>query len=367
MLRRTCAEIDLDAFAYNLCALRAAAGQTPMMACVKADAYGHGVLPVVKRALREGIEWFCVATPDEAVEITQLCRNILILSPIEDFAAEDMVRRGVRLCAFTKEQLAALKIAAHRTGQKARVHVKIDTGMGRVGLRREEDLLALLPEFDETLLFEGIFTHFATADEPDKTFAEAQLARFTRFVDLAKQAGFMPLAHCSNSAATICMPKARFNLVREGISMYGYPPSSAFNEKDISLRPVLKLSSRISFVKEIQPGDSVSYGRRFVAKRPSRIATVPIGYADGYLRANGCRSEALVGGRRVKIAGTVCMDQTMLDVTDVPGVKPGDEAVLLGRQGGEEITADELAKNCGTISYEILTSISKRVPRVYED
>ena len=363
MLRDTYAEINLNILEQNIAKLRDAA-EKPLMAVVKADGYGHGAPQVAKKAWECGIEWMAVSNPDEAIEIREVCpeARILVLSSVLDKACEQMVRGEISVAAYLPEHITAMQKAAESVGKPARVHLKADTGMGRIGFATDEELKAVLDELkaSKDVICEGLFTHFATADEADLSFAEKQLARYNEIREIVFEAGFSPICHAANSAATVSLPDARFDLCREGIAMYGYAPSAEMDMKGIVLRPVMTLKSYISHVKTIHKGDSVSYGRIYIAEEDRTVATVPAGYADGYLRALSGKGFAVVNGMRAKQVGRVCMDQTMFDVTGM-NVQEGDEIELFG----ENVPADQLAALAGTISYELLTGITKRVPRVY--
>lgn len=366
MLRYTFQEIDLGAIKHNVRELGRFSGSSMRMAIVKADAYGHGAVETSKAAIEAGADWLGVATPEEAEELAFLGKPILILSPVFEEATLDSIKFGISLCVFTKEHMLMASKKAAECGKKAKLHIACDTGMGRIGIRSEAELEEVLLAADENIEIEGIFTHFSTADEADRSYTEQQIRRFRAFCDRAKALGFNPIVHAANSAAIMAFPEAHFDMVRMGVAMYGYFPASDFKAEGIELKTAMSVKSAISHIKEIEAGEAVSYGRHFVAGRKSIIATVPIGYADGYMRANSNKAEVLVSGKRAKVCGNVCMDQIMLDITDIPNVKIGDEVVLMGKQGEESISAEELADNAGTISYEILTSFKGRMPRVYE-
>ncbi|MBE5759846.1 MAG: alanine racemase [Clostridiales bacterium] len=366
MLRHTFQEIDLEGLKHNVRELGRFAKGKLRMAIVKADAYGHGAKECATAAIEAGADWLGVATPEEAEDLVFLGKPILILSPVGKEATKDSVRLGISLCAFTKDHIKTASEMAKKAGKKAKLHIKCDTGMGRIGIRSEQELMEVLACADENVEIEGIFTHFSTADEADLRYTEKQLEAFRRYIAIVNRMGFHPIVHAANSAAILGLPDAHFDMVRMGVAMYGYFPAADFDKKDADLRPVMSVKSCISHIKEVDIGESISYGRHFIAKRKSLIATVPIGYADGYMRANSNKAFVLAKGKRVPVCGNVCMDQIMLDITDVPDLSIGDEVVLMGRQGSECITADELAAYAGTISYEILTSFKGRMPRIYE-
>jgi alanine racemase len=363
MLRKTYAAVDLDCIAHNIRELKRAA-RTQVMAVVKANAYGHGMRQVAAKAEQEGVFWFAVATADEAVELRKTCnKHILLLSAAEDEETVNaLIEAEISQCVYTMRQLKLLYRLCEAKEKKANIHIKIDTGMNRIGLRNDAELITLLKflKKQSRITLEGMFTHFATADEADKHFTGEQLKRFKHAVQIAREYGFNPLCHASNSAATIEAPEAHFDLCRMGISMYGYAPSEEVKLNGLNLKPALSLISHITYVKTIEEGESVSYGRKFTAEQSEQIATVAIGYADGYMRAFSGKAEAELGKQKIRSVGRICMDQCMFLVTGT-GAQIGDEVRLIG----SEITAESLAKLAGTISYEILTNLSARVPRVY--
>jgi len=369
-MRETRAEIDLGAIRENvLLACRLAGPAAQVMAVVKADAYGHGAAPVARTALAAGATWLGVAAPEEAAVLREagIPSRILVLGPIAPEQAELVVDHGLDQCVSDPAQADALDRMAGRRGKVASLHLKVDTGMGRVGLPPKEvraaaDHLATLP----AIRLVGLMTHFADADAADPGFTHEQLARFEEAARSLRGAGIaVPLRHAANSAALLLHPGSRLDLVRPGIMLYGCHPRGARRPDDPVLHPALRLRTAITQVKDVPAGGSVSYGRTFTTSRDARIATIPIGYADGLPRLLSNHGQALVRGRRAPIVGRVCMDMTMVDVTALPEVRVGDEAVLIGRQGDEEITADEVAELAGTISYEILCRIGPRVPRIY--
>ncbi len=369
-MRPAWAEIDLDALAHNVRAIcQLVRPRAAVMAVVKANAYGHGLEAVSRVALANGACALGVALLQEAVELREkgFREPIVVLGYTPECDAEEAVAYGISQTVFTLEAGLALAAAARRLGKRARLHVKIDTGMSRLGFLpnnaalEQITSLASLPELE----LEGIYTHFATADERDKSFAEEQFARFCRFLEALAARGVRPRwRHCANSAAILDLPHTYLDLVRPGIALYGLYPSPDVGRR-VELRPVMSLKARVAHVKEVPPGTGVSYGRTYVTKTWTRIATIPIGYADGYSRLLSNKAAVLIKGRRAPVIGRVCMDQLLADVTHIPGVVPGEEVVLLGRQGEEEVTADELAGYLGTINYEVVCMVSERVPRVY--
>ncbi|MFQ5892886.1 MAG: alanine racemase [Nitrospinota bacterium] len=366
----TVADIDPQAFCHNLALVhRSVAPGVKVAAMVKADGYGHGAWPLCQAALRAGLaSLFGVAHVDEAVALREagLEAPVLVLGGCFEDRAEEVVSYGLELALYSMKLAEAVGAVARRQGAVVACHLKLDTGMGRLGLPPEEALEAAKRLNDlRGLRLAGIMTHFATADFADKAYAREQLERFERAVRSVREAGLeMPCVHAANSAAIFSLPESHYDMVRPGIMLYGAPPSAEVGA-EADLHPVMTLKTRVVHLFDLAVGESVSYGRRFVATRSSRIATLPIGYADGWPRLLSNRGSALVGGRRLPMVGTVCMDLTMVDVTDVPGVAVGDEVVLIGRQGEDVITADEVAQASETISYEVFTRIGKRVPRRY--
>ena len=367
-VRPVWAEINLRALRRNYARL---ARQTvsELMPIVKADAYGHGVIPVV-RALRGcGAKRFGVALMEEALEIKQVFPELtLMVLGVTLLAASDrLVRDDIIPGIASLANAEALSAAAVRQGRTARLHIKIDTGMGRVGFRPEDvaDILKLakLPN----LFIEGIYMHFAAADDADLSFSHTQLERFNEVCrTLAEQGLKIPIRHAANSAALIQLPESHFDLVRPGVIMYGLPPSPVVGYA-ADIEPVLSWKAKISHIKQIEPGETVSYGRTFTAAVSTRVATIPLGYADGLRRALSNSGEVLLRGKRVPIIGRVCMDQTMLDITTVPDAVIGDVVTLIGRDGEESIDAADMGDKIGTINYEVTCGISKRVPRIYLD
>ena len=369
-MRETRAEIDLGAIRENvLLACRLAGPAAQVMAVVKADAYGHGAAPVARTALAAGATWLGVAVPEEGAVLREagILSRILVLGPIAPEQAELVVEHGLDQCVSDLAQADALDRMARRRGRVVSLHLKVDTGMGRVGLPPREvrpaaDHLARL----SAIRLAGLMTHFADADADDPVFTQEQMTRFEAAAQAFREAGIaVPLRHAANSAALLLHPGSRLDLVRPGIMLYGCHPRGPRRPDDPVLHPALRLRTVITQVKDVPAGGSVSYGRTFTASRDVRIATIPIGYADGLPRLLSNRGQALVRGRRAPLVGRVCMDMTMVDVTALPEVRAGDEAVLIGCQGDEEITADEVAELAGTISYEILCRIGPRVPRIY--
>ncbi len=364
--RPTRAVIDLAALAHNYGEVKRRSGDRRVLAVVKAQAYGHGAVPVARRLAELGAPMLGVALVEEGRELRDsgITTSILVMGPVFPEQAGEVVRLGLTPVVFSRAFARGLSVCAEREGRTVAVHVKIDTGMGRVGLPPAEaaGLIADLVKLPGIVL-EGLMTHFADADLQDRQFASMQMDRFESLIHTLDERGIaVPLRHAANSAAVLAFDRALLTMVRPGLMLYGYDPREKRGEQ--VLRPVLSWVTKIAFVKRVAAGTPVSYGRTFVTRRESLIATIPVGYADGFDRALSNQGEALVRGARVPVAGRVCMDMTMLDVTDVPSAAEGDEVVLIGMQGNESITADDIAKKIGTIPYEVLCGISGRVPRV---
>lgn len=361
------AEVHLDALEANLAAIRGRTGGLPILGVVKANAYGHGAVPVARVLAAAGIDQLAVALLEEAVELREagVATPLLVMGALEPAQMDRVVREGVTPALFREDQLSALDEAASHVGRLQGFHLKVDTGMGRLGVQ-ETGLDSLLPALSRfpRLKLQGVFSHLACADDPGHPLTRIQIERFERVLERLREKGMAPAwRHLANSAAVLDRPPAWLNLVRPGLLLYGYRPSE--RNQDLPLRPVLRLSSRIISVKDLAEGESVGYGATFVARRPSRIAAVAAGYDDGVIRSLSNRGHFLVRGRPVPIVGRVSMDLTTLDVTEHPDVVAGDEAVLIGSQGEATQGADRLAEEAGTISWEILCGIGWRVPRLY--
>ncbi|MCL2760852.1 MAG: alanine racemase [Desulfuromonadales bacterium] len=370
--RPTVAEIDLGALRYNFGQIKSAIPEwCGILAVVKADAYGHGFMDISKELESLGVTAFGVASLAEGIQLRKsgIDRPILILGGIYPGQEKKCIGFNISTALYDIEQARILDKTAESLYRKAKVHVKIDTGMGRLGILRDEvpgffNELKRLPHIE----VEGIASHFATADELNdagRKYTEEQAEIFKEAVDIAEKEGFSPrYIHIANSAAAFGFNLPCCNMVRPGIALYGSVPSPDFNGS-MNLKPVMTLKSRIAMLKWVEPGHSISYGRRYTTSEKSLIASVPVGYADGYRRSLTNCGQVLVRGERVPVIGTVCMDWIMLDVTSVPGVSVGDEVVLMGKDSkGNVIHAEELAEWSGTISYEIFCNVSKRVPRV---
>jgi alanine racemase len=363
----TYAEIDLDAIATNVRVLKAHIGpQVQLIAVVKANAYGHGVIPVAREVLASGADRLAVARPDEAIQLRQaeISAPILVMGYSLPSEIRGLVEHNIAVTVNTREGMQAASSAAAALGIDAAIQLKVDTGMGRFGLLADE-VSAFLKETADLphLHIEGLYTHFATADEHDKTYANQQLMLFQKVLAEVEEMGIkIPLRHAANSAATIDLPAAHLDAVRCGVAVYGLKPSLEVSE--LGLKPALSLKSHVARVRSLPAGSSFGYGRTFIAQRQIIAALIPAGYGDGYHRVLSSKGVVLIRGQRAPVIGRVSMDQMIVDATDIPGVAQDDEVVLIGRQGNEQITADEIARLAGTINYEVTTSLLPRVPRV---
>ena len=367
--RPTWAEVDLSAIRHNLAVVREIVGpQRLIMAVVKADAYGHGALPVAREVMKAGADWLGVALVEEAIELREggIEAPILVLGPVFPSQAQAVVERDISVCLFTEELASALNGAASKGATKAKVHVKVDTGMNRLGIPSHKSLefLSLLKKYPKVEI-EGIYSHLATADTPESEFCFLQMERFFQVERMLKEEKTKSgIRHLANSAAIFGLEAARLDMVRVGIALYGCT-SGPRREIKPPLIPALSWKTKVAHLRDVEAGDSISYGCTFVASKRSRIAVIPVGYGDGLPHGLSNKGEVLVRGRRAPIVGRVCMDMTMVDVTHIEGVEIEDEVVIIGAQGSERITAEEVAEKLGTISYEVLCGIGKRVPRVH--
>lgn len=363
---RVYAKIDLNAICQNINAIQALVGEdVAVYAVIKANAYGHGALQVAQ-ALKDEVSGFCVATAEEALALreAQINNPILILGYIFPVSCEELIRQDITLTVFDYETALTLSDIAGRLEKNVKVHIKVDTGMGRIGFLpnqqslQEIERIAQLPHLE----IEGLFSHFARADEADKTDAKAQLHTFSEFAKALEEARVhIPMLHLCNSAGITQMPDARFNMVRCGIATYGLYPSEEVDRSKVKLTPAMSLHAKVTFVKTVPAGTPVSYGSTFVTERETVIATVPIGYADGYPRSLSGRGYMMIHGQKAAVLGRVCMDQLMVDVTDIADVKRGDEVIVMG----EGVDTETVARLSDRLHYELICDIGVRVPRVY--
>ncbi|MBD3305567.1 alanine racemase [candidate division KSB3 bacterium] len=365
------AEIDLDCLAHNLAEFRRILPpQTQIMAVVKADAYGHGAFEVAKAAVRAGASRLAIACVEEGILLRRqgITAPIQILGVSAPGTESAVLEYDLLPTICTIESACRFSEAARAQGRPVRFQLKLDTGMGRIGVRPEQlaaflDALRQLPSLE----MEGVFSHFSKADEYDKTYSRRQLERYHACLQLIQAAGFTPtLRNLANSAGTMELPESHDDMVRIGISLYGFYPSDEVDRTRLHLRPVMSWKTRIAHLKTLPAGEAVSYGGTFITRRPTKVATLPLGYADGFRRRLGSQGwHVLVKGQRAPVIGRICMDMTMIDVTEIEGASSGDEVVLLGTQGIDSITADDMAARLDTIHYEITCLVGKRVPRLY--
>lgn len=368
---RVLAIVDLDAIASNIKNIRAKVDKNSgIIGIIKADAYGHGSVETAKVLLDNGADWLAVAVVDEGLNLRKngITAPILLLGYTPELRLNDVINNGFIQTVYSYDTAKKLSDAASALGKKAVIHIKIDTGMGRIGYRVNEESadeivkISKLPNIDVN----GMFTHFSTADEADKAYTLEQYNKFVKMNDMLEERGLhIPVKHAANSAAIMDFDNMMFNMVRPGIILYGAYPSDEVKKENLSLSPAMSIKTHVSYVKDVNEGDSISYGRKYTAPSKRRIATIPVGYADGFIRAYSKGGKVLVRGEYAPIVGRICMDQFMVDVTDTDGVEVNDEVVLMGRQGDKEITADFIASVLDTINYEVFCTLSKRVPRQY--
>ncbi|WP_315111103.1 alanine racemase [Clostridium intestinale] len=369
-IRPVWAEVDLGRIEHNVKQIKSLCENKKIYGVVKADAYGHGALDIVQVLLKSGVTDLAVALITEALEIIKSGINvpILILGFTPLTFAEDILNNNIEQTVYDLEYAKKLSEIAQEKNKTAKIHIAVDTGMGRIGFLPNEKGMEAVRQISKlpNINIEGIFTHFSTADEADKTYSLEQLAKFNKFVDDLENEGIkINIKHASNSAGIMDLPEAHFNAVRPGIIMYGYYPSNEVIKERLDLKPALTLKTSVVHVKTLPKDMYISYGRKYKTDKERVIATLPIGYADGYTRALSNKGKVIVNGKLASIVGAVCMDQCMIDVTDVGTVKVGDEVILLGENGNTRFNADDLAELLDTINYEIICMIGRRVPRVY--
>lgn len=373
MLRqfRSCwAEINLDAIEHNIAIIKSITkAPAKMIAVIKADAYGHGSVPIAQSAIKKGVEILAVSGLDEALELRQanITTPIFILGYSEPSYAPYIVTSNISQTVYNFEMAKALSEAAIAHNVFAKIHIKIDSGMGRIGFLpnqesyQEIERILNLPN----IIFEGLFTHFSSADEISRDYTHMQYSRFKTAVDKINAMGFKPTyIHCANSATIIEYPEYHFDCVRAGIILYGVYPSKEVNQ-NLNLKPAMSVKTKISNIKSLPKNEAISYNRKYLTSKTTKIATISIGYADGYPRKLANTAEVLVQGKRAPVVGNICMDQCMVDVSHIDDVNIGDEVVIFGRQGEETILVEELAQHLDTIAYEVLCDIGRRLPRLY--
>ena len=375
--QRAWVEIDLDAIMHNLKTIKEhLGGKAKMMAVVKADGYGHGATEVAKTALESGADWLGVALVDEAIQLRKadIDAPILILGKVSGKCVGELFKYNITPCVADVEFARVLSEEAIKRNQKINVHIKIDTGMSRIGFLYNENIetqgktIADICEVSKLsgIEIEGAFTHFALADSYEKEYTDMQYSRFCDLMEKLSEKGIeIPLKHVSNSAATVNFPQMKMNMAREGIMTYGLKPSDETDCEKLNLIPAMTFKTRITHVKEVEEGTRISYGGIYKADRKKVIATLGVGYADGYSRLLSDKAEVVVKGKKVKQTGRICMDQCMIDVTEVNNINIGDEVILFGGGRDAEVSADDVAGLLGTINYEVVCMVAKRVPRVY--
>lgn len=367
--RATVAEIDLQAIAYNLTEIKKRVAPAKVMAVVKANAYGHGVEGVARVAAANGVDYFGVARVEEGIELRELgiSQPVLVLGGFFEEQIEESLRNDLELTLYARRNVEVLSEVARRLGKVARAHIKVDTGMGRVGVPWEKaaQFVVFVKEF-EHINPVGIYTHLSSSDEADPTYSNLQTARFKNLISALNARNIhIPQAHAANSGGVLNLPHSYFDMVRPGVSLYGYYPAAG-TARSLSLQPAMSIKSRVIFIKEVEKDTFISYNRTYQTNEKTTVATVSIGYADGYNRLLSNRGEVLIRGRRFPVVGRVTMDQIMVDVGLASEIEVGDEVVLLGQQGQDEITIYEICDKLNTIPYEVTCWVSERVPRVYK-
>lgn len=370
IMRPVWAEIDLDKAAYNMKNIKKLVKDKEVIAVVKADCYGHGADDLAPVFLENGASRLAVAILTEGIELRKknITAPIMILgyTPLE--LGEELINNDIEQTVYDLEYAKKLSNIAEKLGKKAKIHIALDTGMGRIGFIPNEESIEAVEKIASLNGIEiiGIFTHFSTADEYDKTYTNEQFKKIKNFIsELEKRNINIPLKHVSNSGAIMDMPETYLDAVRAGIILYGYYPSNEVNKEKLDIKPILTLKTTVSHVKEVEEGTSISYGRTFITERKSKIATIPIGYADGYSRLLSGKAKVIINGKFAPVVGRICMDQCMIDVTDIGEVKVGDEVILLGEEVNLKFNADDFAEIMGTINYEITCMLKQRIPRVY--
>ncbi len=371
--QRVCATVNLDAIRYNMEQMKQnIAPETKIIAVIKTDGYGHGAIPIAKEL--EPLAYvfgYATATVEEAMCLRKagLHKPILILGYTYPYCYENLIKEEIRATVFREDMLEELAACAKKLGKKAKVHIKVDTGMARIGISPDAAGMAYVEKVlsYDMLELEGIFTHFARADETDKTSAKEQLDRFSHFIEeIESRLHYtIPVKHCSNSAGIIELKEANMDVVRAGISLYGLWPSEEVRQDIISLKPALELKSHIVYIKEVEAGTPISYGGTYVTEKKMKIATIPVGYGDGYPRGLSNKGYILIHGKKAPILGRVCMDQFMVSVDDIPEAKEGDIVTLIGTEKDQSITMEQLGELSGRFNYELACDLSKRIPRVY--
>ncbi|TCT15326.1 alanine racemase [Natranaerovirga pectinivora] len=367
---RVFAHIDMDSIIHNLKEIISIKDKsTELMAIIKADGYGHGAVPISKVLVENGVDRLGVAVIEEGISLRKsgITAPILVLGYTPEYQILQLLKYDLIQTVFKREMAEAISKTAIEHSLIAKIHIKLDTGMGRIGFYPNEETLEIIRYINSlpNLEIEGIFTHFSTADEKDKTFTINQVDLFNGFISRLEQFDInIPIKHACNSAGLIDVKEAHYQLIRAGISIYGLFPSMDV-QRNVKLKPALSLKSHVIYLKELEIGKPVSYGCTYITDKLTKVATIPVGYGDGYPRALSSIGRVLIQGQYAPIIGRVCMDQFMVDVTHIDNVKDGDEVVLIGTQGENTITVEEIAELTNTINYEIICGLGKRIPRVY--
>lgn len=369
-VRPAFAEINLDNLEYNVNNIKKLSGKSEMIGVVKADAYGHGAIEVAETILKNGVTRLAVAVITEAVELRKagIKVPIMILGYTPLNFAQDIIDYDIQPTVFSYDYASKLSSIAKDQNKKVRIHIALDTGMGRIGFLPCEDSVNAVYEISKLIgiEIEGLFSHFSTADESDKTYSQQQYKKYKWFSEeLHKKGVSIKVRDLSNSAAITDLPETHFDAVRPGIILYGYYPSREVEMDKLPLKHVMTLKANIVHIKKLKKGEYISYGRKFKCERDSIIATLPIGYADGYTRRLGKDAKVIINDSFAPVVGRICMDQCMVDITDIENVKVGDEVILMGKSEHCSMDAEDIANILGTISYEVLCMISKRIPRIY--
>lgn len=370
---RVCALINLDNIKHNMIEICSKVNSdVDVYAVIKADGYGHGAIALANEYESiDKVRGYCVATAEEALQLKNagIKKEILIIGYTFPYSYNELIKNDVRLTVFRTDMLKLIDEEAKKLGKKAIVHVKVDTGMGRIGILPYDEGFEFVKQAlkYENIEIEGIFTHFATADEKDKTFSNEQFNLFTSFIEAVEEENNFKfkVKHCSNSAAIIDLPETNLDAVRAGIILYGLWPSEDVEKERINLKPAMSLISHISYIKTVPQNTHISYGGDFVTKHPTRIATIPVGYADGYQRRLSGKAYVLIRGQKAPILGRICMDQFMVDVTHILDCEEGDKVTLIGEDNNKSISVEELSDISGQLNYEFVCDIGKRVPRLY--
>ena len=370
ILRPAWAEIDLDAIAYNTRNIKQLIGHKDLIAVVKANCYGHGVIDIIPTLLENGVSRFAVAMISEALEIREnnITAPVMILGFTPLYLGEELINNDIEQTVYDLDYARELSKIALSLNKKAKIHIAMDTGMGRIGFLPNEKSIDDITEIYslEGIDVVGIFTHFSTSDEKDKEYSHQQFTKMMSVIDeLEKRGVDIPLKHVANSGAIIDLPNTYLDAVRAGIILYGYYPSDEVNKSNLALKPALTLKATITNVKTLEKDMYISYGRTFKTSDKTVVATIPVGYADGYIRKLGENGKVIIKDQFAPIIGRICMDQFMIDVTNIPDVKIGDEVILLGEKNNLKYNADDIAEKLGTINYEVTCMLKSRLPRVY--